>query len=165
MKVLRQYVPDDSSKESDNIREMTGCQESEFALLWYILEVAAKMMDKYRVPVWTVYKGAALVRHMGACDVYHMMLNHCGSNFKPENASTEFLRDIPCPRLLPAAKAELGMLLRDIPLKVKSGLPWTMPNSYDVCIMAARILAASPPVTATMEDLNCPPVVRRCRRE
>ena len=91
-----------------------------------------------------------------------MMLNYCGSNFKPENASTKFLRDIMCPRFLPAAKVELGMLLRDIATKIS---PWTMPKNYEVRIMAARILAASPNVAARMQDLNCPPVVRRFWRE
>jgi hypothetical protein len=40
-----------------------------------------------------------------------------------------------------------------------------MPERYEVRIMVARILVASPPVAATMEDLNRPPVVRRVRQE
>ena len=161
MKVLRQCVPDDSSEGSDNIREMMGCQENGFDSLWYILEVAAQMIDEHRVPVRPVYKGT-LAKHTGAWDVYIMMLNHRGSNFKPENASTEFLRSITCPRFSLAAKVELGMLLRDIAQKVS---PWTMPTNYEVRIMAARILAASPQVAATMEDLNRPPVVWRFQQE
>ena len=91
-----------------------------------------------------------------------MMLNHRGSNFKPENANTEFLWSIMCPRFLLAAKVELGMLLRDIAQKVS---PWTMPKNYEVRVMAAQILAESPLVVATIEDLNHPPVVRRFQQK
>ena len=52
---------------------------------------------------------------------------------------------------------ELVILLWGIAMKVS---PWTIPKDYKVCIMAARILAASPLVVATVEDLNLPPVVR-----
>ena len=56
------------------------------------------------------------------------------------------------------------MLLRDIPSKVHSRTPWKISKSYGVRIMAARILAASSSTTATLKDLNHPPVVRQVRR-
>ena len=52
-----------------------GCQENGFDSLWYILEVAAQMIDEHRVPVRPVYKGT-LAKHAGALDMYRMMLNH-----------------------------------------------------------------------------------------
>ena len=134
MKVLRQCVLDDSSEGSDTIKEMMGYQENGFNSLWYIVEVTAQMMDEHKVPVEPVYRGI-LAKHAGAWDMYRMMLNHRGSNFKPDNASTEFLRSIRCPRLSPAAKVELGMLLQDIAQKVS---PWTMPKNYKVRIMSAQ---------------------------
>ena len=65
MKVLRQCVPDNSSEGSDTIREMMGCQENGVDSLWYILEVAAQMMDEHSVPVRPIYKGT-LAKHASA---------------------------------------------------------------------------------------------------
>ena len=94
-----------------------------------------------------------------------MMLNHRGTRFKPWNASTEFLRDITCPRFSPASKVELGMLTSRIPAGVSSvrtydGKQYIMPERYEVRRMAARILAVSPQLATSIEDLTGPAMLR-----
>jgi hypothetical protein len=123
LKILRRYVPDDTTEEAENIQEMMACHTNGFETLWYIMKVVVKMMDPYRAPTRSLYKGS-LWRHAGAWDVYRMMIHHRGKVFKAEDCSIGLLRGITDPRFSPAAKVELEILTSAISNGVKSGTAW-----------------------------------------
>ena len=84
--VLRFSIPDDSSEESDNTREMMACHTNGYDLLWCILRVVAKMMDVHSQPLRPTCNGS-LLKHATAWDVYRMQLNHRGTRYRANNAS------------------------------------------------------------------------------
>ena len=65
LRVLRFCVPEDASKESDNIREIIACHTNGYDSLWYILKVVARMMDVHSQPLRPVYAGS-LSKHAAA---------------------------------------------------------------------------------------------------
>lgn len=63
--VLKFCVPDNTSEESDNIREMMANSTNRCNLLWYILKVVTKMVDVHSQPIRTTYN-RSLSKHVAA---------------------------------------------------------------------------------------------------
>ena len=164
LRVLRYCIPDDASEEADNIREMMACHVNGFESLWYILKVVAGLMDAHNLPSKPVYAGS-LSKHAAAWEVYRMLMNHRGTQYRAEDAGIQFLRDIVCQRFSPAAKVELGMLMSKIPDGVKSGKDWVMPARYRLRVMASRILEASPGRAVTERDMARPSMLSRVKQD